>query len=91
MQTITFTYSKDGDKVSDRVLLVLSKPSDMWKGIDITELFDSDPNKALKFVEQITELQDKFIEDAKKIQEEFDLKHNYRQFLEHKMSDIVNI
>jgi hypothetical protein len=91
MQTITFTYTKDESKVSDRVLLVLEKPSQMFKGIDITELFDKDPNLAAKFVEKVEEAHALFLKEIKALQKEYDLTHNFRQFLQEKMTEVVII
>lgn len=88
MQVLTFTYEKASGKVSDRVLMVLVKPSDKYAGIDMSDI---DPVEAGKFVAKYNELHDEFLANVKALQNQFDLKHNYRQFDVDKMTNIVTI
>lgn len=91
MKTITFNYTKKDGSTSERTLAVMVEPhpaTDKWAGIDISEL---DPVDGIAFVFRLDELHAKYMEDVKKLQAEFDLKHNYRQFLASGMSDVIEI
>lgn len=88
METLTFTYTKTNGSVSDRLLLVLTRPSDMYAGIDLSDI---DPIEAAKFVAKYEDMYNDFLENVKTLQNQFDLKHSYRQFHADKMTDIVNI
>lgn len=89
MKTITFNYTKKDGSTSERTLLVMVSPGgDKYAGIDISEL---DPNLASAFADDVNNLHDQYIEDMQKLQAIYDLKHNYRQFLESGMSNVTEI
>jgi hypothetical protein len=88
MKTLTFTYTKKDGSVSDRTLLALVTPGKMYAGIDLTSI---SPELGSEFVNRYEELHADFMAEVKELQAEFDLKHNYRQFLEEGMSDIIEI
>lgn len=88
MKTLTFTYSKKDGSVSTRTLLAQSMPGDKYAGIDIS---DMDAVEAAEFAARAVGIHESYVLDMKRLQEEFDLKHNYRQFLAGRMSNITEI
>ncbi len=88
MKALTFKYTKKDGSVSERTLLAMITPTDKYAGIDVSEL---DPKVAAQFIKEMQLAHDEYIDYIRHIQESFDLKHNYRQFLESGMSDITQI
>jgi hypothetical protein len=88
MKTLTFNYTKKDGSTSERIILALVTPGKMYAGIDLSSL---DPEQGAEFVNRYEELHADFMAEVKELQAEFDLKHNYRQFLEEGMSDIIEI
>lgn len=85
MKPLTFTYTKSDKSQSERTLLALTYPTDKYAGIDITML---EPNEAAEFVKRATQLHDAYVMNLQRLQAEFDLKHNYRQFNASGVSDL---
>lgn len=86
MNIMTFTYTKEPSKVSERVFIPLVVPADKYFGIDITELSVHDQ---VALSEDITNLD---LERKSKIDElmaKYDARHAYRSFIPAKMSAIV--
>lgn len=88
MKTLTFTYTKKAGPTSSRTLLAMVTPTDKYAGIDISEL---DASEAAEFAAAATSLHNKYVESMQALQNKFDLKHNYRQFLADGMTNIVEI
>lgn len=88
MKTITFTYTKPDKSISERTLLTLVEPTDKYAGIDISSL---SPEMGAEFVNRYEELHADFLAGVKELQEEYDLKYNYRQFNSERMSEIIEI
>jgi hypothetical protein len=88
MKTITFTYRKKDNTVSDRTLLVMVSPGDKYAGIDLTSI---DPDSAAQFCNEVEELHEAYLAQVQETQARYDLKHNYRQFFESGMSEIIEI
>lgn len=91
MKTITFDYTKKDGSVSERTMLVLVEPhkaTDKYAGIDISEI---GPDEGAEFVSRYEMLHEKYLEEVKQLQAEFDVKHNYRQFFESGMSNIIEV
>ena len=88
MKTLTFKYTKDDGSVSDRTLLAITTPSDRYAGIDVSSL---EPNMGARFIADVMAAHDEFIEEMRALQIKYDLKHNYRQFLVSKMSEVDEI
>lgn len=88
MKTLLFTYTKKDKSVSDRVLLAMGSPTNKYSGIDLTEL---DPVVANEFTKAAAELHTKYLKDLQDLQVSFDLKHNYRQFLEEGVSNLEEV
>lgn len=85
MKLITFTYTKDAGKISERMLLELSGPETMHKGIDISELCAADQ---VRFTQEYLTLQKEFLAKTSALMKEFDVAHNFRQFKPEKMSNV---
>lgn len=91
MKLISFKYTKPKDgSVSDRLLLALSEPgtSNKYAGIDLSDI---DPNEAAKFVAAAVERNKQYVEDMKVLQNKFDLKFAYKQFLQEGVSEVVEV
>jgi hypothetical protein len=88
MKTITFNYRKKDNSVSERTLLVLVSPGDKYAGIDLSEL---DPLVGAEFVLKYEALHAAFMQEAAKLQAEYDLKFAYKQFFESGMSEVIEI
>jgi hypothetical protein len=88
MKTITFNYRKSDGSISERTLLALITPGNKYAGIDISSL---PPELGAEFVNRYEQLHIDFLAEVKELQAEYDVKHNYRQFNEEGMSDIIEI
>lgn len=88
MKLLTFGYTKESGDSSNRTLLVFSAPTDKYAGIDLSEL---DPEEAQAFVVKANTLRDKYLSDLNILQNSYDLKFRYRQFIPKGMSDITEI
>lgn len=88
MKTLTFVYTKPDGSVSERTILALTTPSDLYGGIDISNL---SPEDGAKFVSEYEALYADFLAAAKDLQEDYDVKYNYRNFKADRMSDVVEI
>lgn len=88
MKTLTFKYTKADGSISERTLLALVTPGDKYAGIDLTML---EPADAAQFVRRAEDIHEDYLEGMRDLQAQFDLKHNYRQFLANGVSDLVEI
>lgn len=88
MKTLTFTYTKKDGSVSTRTLLAMVTPSDKYAGIDVS---DMDAVEAADFIAATNSLHSRYLEAMQTLQSQFDLKHNYRQFLAGGMTNITEI
>lgn len=87
MSIISFNYVKKGaDTSQPKVMIPISKPSDKYFGIDITEL---DPEDQGEISAKLEKLQNTFSTEVENLMIDYDLKHCYRYFFEEKMSDVV--
>lgn len=86
MNIITFKYTKKDATVSDRVVMVMSRPDTMYEGIDITELEAADQ---VMFLEEVNTAYNEYLQALDSIQRNFDVVHNYRRFDPLKMTDVV--
>ena len=86
MNILTFTYTKTPDSVSERVLVVSAEPNKMYKGTDISNLSMEDQ---AKYIEMANEAKEMYLDMIKKLNDVFDLNHNFRQFDPAKMTNIV--
>lgn len=88
MKTLTFKYTKKDNSVSERTLLAMVVPGDKYAGIDVSEL---DPYMAGKFMEEAEQAYNEFLDRIDSLQRQYDLNHNYRQFLASGVSELSEI
>ena len=77
MKLTEFTYTKRSGDVSQRAVLVTQEPNKFLQGIDVSELSEAD---FAAFVSSMRELQDRQLAERNLILQQYDLKHNFRQF-----------
>ncbi len=88
MKTLTFKYTKADGSVSERTLLAQGFPSDKYSGMDMTMM---EPQDAAAFAKASQELHAYYLASLKQLQTDFDLKHNYRQFLASGVSELSEV
>lgn len=89
MKTLTFTYTKKDGSTSQRTLLAMTSPGgDKYGGVDVSEL---EADVSAEFMARAHIVHQKYLSELTQLQAEFDLKHNYRQFLESGMSNVTQI
>ena len=89
MKTITFSYTKKDGSKSERTLLAMVSPGgDKYAGLDVTEL---EPNVAAAFAKDAALLHEDYLRSMRELQEVYDLKHAYRQFLVAGMTNVTEI
>jgi len=86
MNIITFDYTKTDGKTSKRVLVVSQEPTHLYAGTDISSLEQADQ---AMYCEELQKAKDTYLEAVKKINDDFDLNFNYRQFTPSKMHNVV--
>lgn len=80
-QTASFQYTKENGEKSNRVVYVISSPSDMYFTIDLTEF---DENERAWYIEKIKEAYENLRQEIKEI----GLSTNYRNFKKHGITSI---
>lgn len=85
---INFSYVKLNGSTSYRTVYVLGKPSNKYSAIDLSELSIDDQ---LEFANEADKLYKEYQEKFKTLQASFDVKHNFRQFLESGVSEIEEL
>lgn len=85
MKIATFIYTDSKGKISKREVVITGMPSDKLSGIDISEMVTEDCND---FVAAYSDIQARYISDIENLKAEFDLKHNFRQFLEKNITEM---
>ena len=83
MQIDSFEYTDAKGKVTQRTVAVLRRPSDLLEAIDVSELSSEEISE---FAHNYNEILDDFKAQIANLQEEFDLKHNLRNFKPEKMT-----
>lgn len=86
MKTLTFTYTKADGSISERTLFAMVTPGNKYAGIDMTMM---EPNEAAAFAKDAAGIYEEYLEKLEALKEKFDVKHNYRQFLESGVSKVV--
>ena len=87
---ISFQYTKDDGKVSDRVFIPLESPTNKYFGIDISELSTEDQGIFAAKMQKIQKEKEKEKElEESRLMQEFGLKFRFRYFIPEKMSNIV--
>lgn len=87
MNIKTFKYTKANGAVSTRVVSILVSPNIMFEGIDITPL---EPVEQAMYAVKMDEAYKVFLEAAALINDEFEMRNQYRRFDPAKMSGVVN-
>ena len=85
MKIAKFTYQDLKGKITNRQVLVIAEPSNKVSAIDITEL---EPAEQQEFAEAYAELAAAHIAQIEALKDAWDVKHNYRQFIADKMSNV---
>lgn len=86
MNIITFKYTKADGKTSQRTLLVSAEPTKLYAGTDISVL---EPADQVSYCNEVALAKEVYLAALKKINDEYDLNFNYRQFKPECMNDIV--
>jgi predicted transcriptional regulator YdeE len=86
MKFIEFKYTKDNGDVSSRALVVTQEPTDLFSGIDVTELPELEFEQ---FTREMRELKNRQYEETMQLIAKHDLNHNYRQFMPTKMTEVT--
>ena len=86
MKFIEFKYTKDNGDISSRALVVTQEPTDLFSGIDVTELPELEFEQ---FTREMRELKNRQHEEMLELVAKHDLKHNYRQFTPSKMTNVT--
>lgn len=86
MKLITFTYTKDDGKKSKRVLAVHTEPQRLFGGTDISELTKEE---VAEYMAELKELKFEYMQAVARLNDSFDLNHQFRQFKPENMSEIV--
>ena len=86
MKIISFKYTKADGKQSDRTILVSNEPTKLYSGTDITSLSAEDQ---VSYVNEVALAKEVYLETLKRINAEYDMNFNYRQFKPENMANIV--
>lgn len=85
MKFAAFKYTDTKGKITQRKLLVTEQPTNKMSGIDVSEL---NTTQAEAFARRYDKLLDAFRQQTLELQAEFDVTHNYRQFLQSKVENL---
>ena len=85
MKFAAFKYTDAKGKITQRKLLVIDQPSNKLTGIDITDL---EPAQAQQLAVEYDRLLDGFRQSVLELQADFDVQHNFRQFLQSKIESL---
>ena len=85
MKLAKFNYTDLKGKQSSRKVLVMSTPTNKLSGIDVTEYSDED---IAEFAVEFDRLHDEYLAEVDNLKSIYDMKHNYRQFLEQSIVDM---
>lgn len=88
MEIKSFKYTKANGDVSRRDVLVITNPSNMLRGMDITELSDE---AQVELANEVSKAYDEFLQKTAEIYEAFDVRRNFRQFDILKMTETNSI
>lgn len=86
MKYTEFTYTDAKGKVTERKVLVIQEPSNKLMGIDVSELSESD---RIDFAKGYDEIHQEFLKVVEVLKNNFDVKHNFRQFIDANIANRV--
>ena len=85
MKFAAFKYTDTKGKISQRKLLVLDQPSNKLTGIDVTEV---EAAVAQQLAREYDRLLGVFQQSVVELYADFDVRNNYRQFLQTKIESL---
>lgn len=85
MKFAAFKYTDTKGKISQRKLLVLDQPSNKLTGIDVTEV---ETAVAQQLAREYDRLLGVFQQSVVELYADFDVRNNYRQFLQTKIESL---
>lgn len=85
MQILTFNYTKSDGETSRRTLLTFVKPTNLYGGIDMSELEIEDQ---VYYVTEVEKAKAEYEAKLAILANDYDLKHRYRQFKPDNMTNI---
>lgn len=88
MQIQTFKYTKANGDVSQRIIMVISKPSKHVSGIDLTEIGSE---AADEYASIYGTLLDNFNAEVSKLNASFDTNNRFRQFDPAQMTEVESV
>jgi len=83
---LSFTYTKEDGKTSDRVVAVINEPTDKYFGIDISELSEAEQGE---FYAKFSTIMDNKAEALGRLMYDYDVRRNFRSFSPSRMANIV--
>lgn len=87
MNIKTFTYTKNDGNISTRVVNIIVEPNTMYEGIDITPL---EPVEQAMYAVAVDEAKSAYMAAIAKINNDFEVRNQYRRFDPKKMTNIVD-
>ena len=87
MKLAAFNYTDAKGKTKARRVLVVFEPSDKVKGIEVSELEDSD---VVEFGQAYAAAQAAFYATIETLKAQYDVKHNFRQFFPEKIEGMTS-
>lgn len=86
MKLLTFNYQKTANKTTQRTLISLKEPGNLYFGIDISELDEVDKAEVALAIEEV---QKEYFDKVAYIMKQYDITTMYRNFDPEKMSDVL--
>jgi 2-polyprenyl-3-methyl-5-hydroxy-6-metoxy-1,4-benzoquinol methylase len=87
MKLTAFKYTDAKGNITTRQILNIGEPTDKVTGIDLSEL---NTEESAQYAAKYGMLLDTFKTSALALAEEFDIVHNFRQFIPARMEDVVS-
>lgn len=85
MKFAKFKYTDTKGKITNRQVLVIQEPSDKLLAFDVAEL---DEVEVAEFAEAYEAAKQAFVAQIEVLKQEYDLKHNFRQFIANKIENL---
>lgn len=85
MKVAEFKYTKANGITSERTVLVTQEPTKHLSGIDVTEM---DDDMYFEYVNEVQSMITRHKEEMIALGTKFDLKHNFRQFIQENITDM---
>lgn len=85
MKFAKFKYTDAKGKVTNRKVLVVQEPSDKLQAFDVAELSEL---QVAEFSKAYEAAKQAFVAQIEALKQEYDLKHNFRQFFANKIENL---